>query len=240
MALISYWKFEDLTDEEGLHNITNVGADQVTDGYDFEQAYSEYMKVTDSGDDYDFGANEAFTIVVWAKLVNDSDYHRIISKYDGTYGYEIVVWNTGKIRLGMKSTGTYRYVETANAHWGDGYHMIAARRVASSTTIRIWVDDSDKVNGTGYSGTLANALDLHIGRYAASSTSFLDGEIGNTNGGKSSMGIQIYDTELSDAELTALYASGGWSGKYLGITNPASVNGVAKNDINKVDGQVSL
>lgn len=210
MALKSYWKLEDLTDEQALHDIVNTGsADQVANGYDFESDDSEYMTVVDTGNDYDPLANEGFTIIMWANIRNNAGYQRLISKYDGTYGYEIVVWNTGKLRFGCKSTGSYRYIETDNVYWGTGYHMIAIRRVASSTTIKIWIDDgiADNKSGLGYSGTFANALALHIGRYAVSGSSYADAEIGNTNGEKPSMGIQYYDTELSDEELSALFES---------------------------------
>lgn len=228
MGLISYWKLEDLTDEQALHDIVNTGgADQVADGYDFDG--SEYMTATDTGNDYDFIANQAFTIVIWMKArAAQTNGARVLSKYLSPYGFEMSMREpSGKIWFAMKSGGSYLYVESDNTYDDNAWHMLAFRRMASSTTIKIWADDGESENksGIGTAGTLAAGINLFIGCYRTQSYYF-DGIMGNVLGGAPTMGIQVYDTELSDADLLALYEAAAGHGLLLSQCRNRLIGGI--------------
>ena len=242
MALLSHWKLIDLTDEQSLHDIVNTGnADQVADGYDFEAASSEYMTVTDTGNDYDFGANEAFTWVTWFKCRDTGSNKIILAKYDGTDGFYINLLANGIIDYRIKSTGGTLFSLTSdNTYEDNAWHMLAIRRVASSSTIKLWIDDgiAEDKSASATAGSIANGTNLYIGRYSVSAASYFDGVMGN--GGGASRGILAYDTELSDGVLGALYAAAaGWDGKYIAVTDPAALLGIEKTGVLKIDGVVS-
>lgn len=223
--LISYWRMENLTDETGTLNLINSGGADVNPNgkfgscYNFNDGDTEYMTISDAGDNYDFGINEGFTIVIWLKVLNNGNYQRVISKYDDIDGYELVISNVGLPYFAMKSSaGTYYTVTLPNVIWGDStFHMIAARRVASSNVIKIWLDDgTDTASLSATAGSLANAAVVQIGRYKTG-TGYYDGDMDEP---------KIYSTELSDATLLEMYnsgnqypATGNWASPYINLTD---------------------
>ena len=125
-----------------------------------------------------------------------------------------------------------------------GYHHLVGQRDVPNDLMKIYVDgsvDGDNVTDTT-TQTINSSVDPYIGRNSASDAFQFLGIIDELRVSKTDRAaawIKATYNTLWDTLLT--YGSeetGGWTGKVMGVTNPAKIMGVAVADIKSVMGVV--
>jgi hypothetical protein len=180
---IALWNFEnDLTDSSGNDKTLSVGggvASYDTTGAPFDSyidlSGSDYLTRADD-EDFDFDANESFTIEGWIRSTNNGSVQEVIRKckysIDGSEGcFRLYIDPDGHlnpiIHDGDEGTGSKYLYGTTNICDGNWHHFAlrydGASEVDSKTTL--FIDGSPEGSPVGVfsSGSLGSSIGLAVG-----------------------------------------------------------------------------
>ena len=136
-----------------------------------------------SSNHLDFGSNMSFTIEAVFRVA--SGYASVGSLVAKDYGSVLPSWwlrvESGRLRFLVSDTSVEAYLSSTNVVNDGQWHHVAAVRDATNPTnkvLRLWLDgvlNTNRADAT--TGSLANAQPFNIGRFGASSTRNLIGDI---------------------------------------------------------------
>lgn len=250
------------TDVSGNGNDLSVSAGdtipQTTDkkfgtyARDFENTDSEVLYHGDGLSTDISGANQAIAIVCWAKsenaVENASGFSMLVTKYNtvDAGGRQYMLWTQNQVpKFTLSPDGSASTTAAGVTDVLDQtYHHIAASY--NDTDIRVYVDGVLDSNGSENPKTYSSGINAGTSYFAiggrASSTAtprytddLWDGLIDE---------VGVFDRSLDSTEINEIkdyglqggVAPSGWTGKVSGVTNPAKVSGVSKDNISKVSG----
>lgn len=168
---------------------------------------SAYSLSLDGVNDYVYASSTVplqitgdITVSAWVRIDTPNTGMFIAEKYDsgGDAGWILAVDTSGVPYLdGRDSSSNYRTSGLASPDIDDGewHHLVGQR---SGSTWKIYVDGAaGSSNNVGTSGSIANAIDLNIGRYQQGNSHFFDGRIDD---------VRIYNRALAESEIADLAA----------------------------------
>jgi hypothetical protein len=207
-GLVAYYPFNgNANDASGNgHNGTVYGATLTQDR--FGKANSAYYfngvdNYIDCGnpDDFNFGANQDFTIACWIQsTMTPSWYPMIISKEIGAVGsrigFNIFLSNDAKMMFEVYNP-TQGAIGSVTGNDGGWHHIVGVRR---GSTQEIYIDGTFNVSCVLPSLSISNSTSLSIGKHTTNNTfNRFKGSIDE---------VRIYKGALSASEIQALYHAG--------------------------------
>jgi len=213
--ILSYWKFEDLTDSHGSNDLTNSGAGTGVSGkilncFDFENDDSDYCDTSlsfPSGD---------FSVSCWIYYETPGNYDKpaCIDKSEaGSLSLFAVERNTSNYwTFYVVNTTNSQYVATANSTLSTGVwtHIVGTYN-NTTKAVTLYINGSAQTSTGTLSGTRATPtgnFTIGAGFYNSSRGNYFDGLIDE---------MGLWSKVLSSEEVTSLYNSGD------GFTYPFSV-----------------
>lgn len=191
----------DLTDEisNGMRLRFTRTVTAPTQCTDLEAGSSQYYsKTSPAGMTF----TDDFVVSAWIKLESYTA-GTIISRYNGTSGWQLQILATGQIWLGGYNAGSSNISSVnsqASIPLNKWVHVAAqldmSAFTATTTTSYVMIDGADVAATVSRSGTNPTALvqagDLQVG--AANSTNFFDGKIAQ---------VAVYSAKVTQATITA-------------------------------------
>ncbi len=207
-SLVGYWRFDEgsgttAADESAEGNdgtLYNMDSSTWVSGrYNTALELDGTEDYIDFGTDsvYNFSSSNAFTIALWIKPNDLSNYQGIIGKWGGgwyTTPYQVLIMTSGKVRIGI----------------GNGSAVGVAELPADSFSIGEWTHIAFTYDGSvlrSYANGVeqdSNQLDytlttttnsLKIGHYSSASTLYLDGAVD---------AVRMYDYALNADDIKVL------------------------------------
>lgn len=216
--LVAHWKFDE-TVGSIAHNFSSVGS--TLDATLAGSAYKKSVKAIQNGNIRGYTAltnsslvsferTSPFTISVWIKATRGGQYGSLLSKLNGSQGYQLYLCgneaNCTYDRLRFRLTNTSAtneimvYVDSTGTRFNAGlwHHVVITYDGSSSASgVNIYVDDIKQNTTTAYnnlSSTITNSSSLTIGS-ASIPLAFYDE-------------LKIYNSVLSKAEIDQDYNVG--------------------------------
>jgi len=223
---VSYYNFDELTDQWGSNDGTNNGATTSSnypifnmsgnsgpDSFDFDGT-NDYVSI---GEEVFSSFGFTRTYSAWVKTTNNIGAMGIVSGYvDGTI-FQTFSIQDGKIQIVQQSGGgTYEY-QTGSTNIADGnwHHVVGIKNGISITDVTLYVDGNEE--------SISNDRNEYLGNESVSFSTWYIGYIpedaqespnyflGNIDE------VKIYNTVLNTTEIENLYNYGTISGS--GATN---------------------
>jgi hypothetical protein len=137
------------------HTCTVTGATWGPQG----RTFNGVLNKIDCGSASSLDITGDITLEVWFKATRVDAFQRLINKYDGQNGYDILIFNDNKIYFTLAKAGlnTIAYTTAGDIAVNTWYHVFAAR---SGTVGKVYINGVDK---TAASSEMADA-----GSYAGS------------------------------------------------------------------------
>lgn len=217
-GLVSYWKLDGnsndaVTTNNGTDNsiVYSAGNGIIVQGAGMNGSGS-YISVASNAS---LQITAALSISCWVKATNFSSRRWLVTKHNNDISnaeYGLAVDNSSKLIFFSANTTNYYYIHTTTQTVGTGawHHCVVTRAGnASGSTVKLYID------GTSYAFT----VDSNNPSFVAAGT--YPFQIGAFNGNNENMlgaidEVGIWNTELSAADVTALYNSG------AGLAYPAT------------------
>lgn len=229
-----YYKFDSDTlgtDSVGSNDLSIIGATNVAGGkinncYSFDGTNDELKTTTNP-----ITGNGTFTVSCWVYSDADNNWRTFFAMGEKAVGKSMSVSvdgnSGGEIVLGYYG-GNYlsSSIEITSATWT---HIMVTH---DGSTTKLYMDNVER-GSVSRTNNLGTAF-LSVGTW--------DG-IQDFNGDVDE--VAVWNRVLTSAERAELYNSGsgfqypfssGWTGKVIGVTNPAKINGIVVANILKVNG----
>lgn len=188
---------------------------------DLELSSSQYYnKTSPSGMTF----TDDFTACAWVKLESYGAAMMIMSRYNGTSGWEFFITSTGQVTLQGKNAGAANYSNITSGQsipLGRWVHVAAqldmSTYTATSTTSYIMIDGVDCYGYVGRGGTNPTAL-VQAGNL----------EVGSSNGGSNPFDGKLAQVAVFSAKVTQAtmqtYMSQGLAGNETSLISAYSFN----------------
>jgi len=138
----------------------------------------------------------SFTISCWVNVDAASDnYHVPIGNYSLSGGWYMAMFNNMKFNF-YSSVGGIDFSTTATYEYGNWYHFCVV--FTNNSDLKVFINGDKETNSQSVAaGTSTAGIQIGvIGSYSSSTNTEFDGKIDQ---------VRIYDTALTDSQVTELY-----------------------------------
>lgn len=191
-------------DLDSVNNVPNA-AGLIGNAADFTRSSSQYLQVTNANST-NLAITGSFTISVWIKMdanpPNDASF-QLVNRLQADDGYALAVFRTvggvNQVRRVIKNAATTYFNDvTTTLNTGTWYHLVWTYDATDNNSI-LYKDTSSISNVTSTVDPAAVSSSFRISSNAETAGQYMDGLIDI---------VEIYDRELTSAEVTELYNAG--------------------------------